>query len=198
PPTSAAACARAARSASSSRTPWRSTSPNTGSTGRSRVSEFRPFEYMAWSKAVAPGARYPMHVSGLPPPEPLPLALPGWEVWTARSEPLRGELVEGLVAWLGAPGLDGVIVSGASDAIFTALAGFMERGQPAIVERPAYAAMERCVQMLGGVPVHVERLEADGWRLDPERLDACVAESGARVVAITDPHNPTGVSLDAA
>jgi aspartate/methionine/tyrosine aminotransferase len=90
-----------------------------------------------------------------------------------------------------------VIVAGASDAIFTALAGLVERGRPVVVELPAYAAMERCVQMLGGAPVHVERLEADGWRLDPERLDACLAESGARLVGITDPHNPTGVSLDA-
>jgi aspartate/methionine/tyrosine aminotransferase len=161
------------------------------------VSNFQPFEYMAWSKAVAPGARYAMHVSGLPPPEPLPIAMPDWDTWTARWEPLRTQLVEALGVWLGAPGRDGVIVAGDSEAIFVSLAGLVERGQPVVVERPAYAATERCVQMLGGVPVHVERMEADGWQLDPARLDACLAESSARLVAITDPHNPTGVSLEA-
>ena len=159
---------------------------------------FRPFEYMAWAKAVPPGARYPMHVSGLPPvAPPLEVTPPDWSLWTAPAEPLRSAFVERLTAWQGAPGCAALVVSGASEALFVALAAHVERGQPVIVEQPAYGAIERTVQFLGGVPVHLERREREGWRFDPERLDALLAETGARVVAITDPHNPTGVSIDA-
>lgn len=158
---------------------------------------FRPFEYMAWSKAVPPGARFPMQISGLPPiSPPLEIAPPDWSTWTAPAPPLRDALGEQLGRWLGAPGCSIVLVSGASEAVFVALAPLVERGRPVVVERPAYAAIERAVQFLGGVPVAVERQEWDGWRFDPGRLEALLAETGARVVAITDPHNPTGVSID--
>ncbi|MGH2583766.1 MAG: pyridoxal phosphate-dependent aminotransferase, partial [Dehalococcoidia bacterium] len=91
---------------------------------------------------------------------------------------------------------DGMMVSGAGGAVFLGLAGYVRHGTPVVVERPAYGAFERGVQFLGGVPVLYERREEEGWRFDPERLDALLVESGARVVGITDPHNPTGASID--
>ena len=157
---------------------------------------FRPFEYLAWAKAVPPGAGFPMHLSGLLPPPSLPVALPDWAAVTAPAALPRAALVEALTAWLGAAGRDALVVSGASEAVFVALAGHLARGQPVIVEEPAYRAIERAVQFLGGVPVALQRREQDGWRFDAERLDALLEESGARLVAITDPHNPTGISID--
>ena len=161
------------------------------------MGHFQPFEYMAWAKAVPQGAAYPMHVSGLGPPASLDLPLPGWDDWTAPVAGPREAFLASLRAYLGTPDADGVIVSGASEAAFVALAAHVRRGEAIVVERPAYAAFERCVRFVGGVPVALERREAEGWRFDPERLDALLAETGARVVAITDPHNPTGVSIDA-
>ena len=163
------------------------------------VPGFWPFEYMAWAKGVAPGAAFPMHVSGLRGPDPS-VALPGPSVaeWTAPSGPLREEFGRWLADLLGAPACTVTPASGASEAMFLALGPFVERGQPVVVEQPAYRAMERVVQFLGGVPVHIERRRDDQWRLDPERLEALLVETGARVIGITDPHNPTGVSVDAA
>jgi aspartate/methionine/tyrosine aminotransferase len=161
------------------------------------VAAFRPFEYMAWAKSLPPGARYAMHVSGLPPPDPLPaLATPGWEVWTAPSRDLLQRFAARLTAMLGVPQRACAPAAGASEAIFLALAACAERGRPLIVEQPAYRAMERVAQFLGAAPVRLERREDDGWRLDPERLDALLAETGAPAAGITDPHNPTGVSAD--
>jgi aspartate/methionine/tyrosine aminotransferase len=162
------------------------------------MSHFRPFEYMAWSKAVPPGARYAMHLSGIGAPTSLNVPLPDWREWTAPAAGPREALLHDLRVYLEAPEADGVVVSGASEAVFVALAAHVRRGEPVIVERPAYPAIERCVQFLGGVPVTLERQEADRWRFDAERLDVLLSETGARVVAITDPHNPTGVSIDAA
>jgi aspartate/methionine/tyrosine aminotransferase len=160
---------------------------------------FRPFEYMAWAKQVEPGAHYPFNISGLPAPDPsLKLPLPSWAECLQPSRPVLAAFVEKLGVMLGAPGRSAVVAGGASEAITVALAPFIEQGRPVIVENPAYRAMERSAALLGGVPVRVERREADGWQLDPERLDALLAETGARLVGITDPHNPTGVSIDAA
>jgi aspartate/methionine/tyrosine aminotransferase len=162
------------------------------------MSDFRPFEYMAWAKAIPPGARHALHLSGIGVPAALRLPVPDWSAWTAPVAGPREALLDGLRAHVNAPDADGVVVSGASEAVFVALAAHVRRGEPVIVERPAYGAIERCVQFLGGTAAALERWEADGWRFDIERLDALLAETGARVVAITDPHNPTGVSIDAA
>jgi aspartate/methionine/tyrosine aminotransferase len=159
---------------------------------------FRPFEYMAWAKRVEPGALYRMNVSGIPAPDPsLDLPMPSWQECLAPSGPVRGAFAAKLAALLGASGRAVTATGGASEAITVALAPFVERGRPVIVEQPAYRAMERSAAFLGGIPVRVERSEANGWRLDPDRLDALLSATGARVVGITDPHNPTGVSIDA-
>lgn len=167
-------------------------------TDTGRPIAFQPFEYLAWAKAVAPGAAFPMHVSGMPAPDPSLLPVPDWSACLAPARGLWGAWSEQLTAMLQAPGRVVAHAAGASEAIFLGLAPFVEPGQPVIVEQPAYRAMERVAQFRGGVPLRVERRRADGWRLDPDRLDALLAETGARLVGITDPHNPTGVSLDAA
>lgn len=160
---------------------------------------FGPFQYMAWAKRVTPGASHPMHVSGLgPPAAPAVWSLPDWRAWSAPPEPVRSDLAAALARYAGMPDSNAVIAAGASEALFLALAPYVEPGRPVIVERPAYPAAEHAVQFLGGVPVTLDRVERDGWRCDVERLDRLCAETGATVVAITDPHNPTGVSIDEA
>jgi aspartate/methionine/tyrosine aminotransferase len=159
--------------------------------------DFQPFEYMAWTKQVVPGAPFPMHVSGLAAPGlDLATSAPTWCEWAGPAGPVRAAFVERLTRYLGAPGLAVCLTGGAGEAIFVAMAPFVERGAAVIVEDPAYRAMERVAQFLGGVPVRIERTASEGWRFDPERLDALLGETGARLVAITDPHNPTGVSID--
>jgi aspartate/methionine/tyrosine aminotransferase len=160
---------------------------------------FQPFEYMAWAKQVRPGAAYPFNVSGLPAPDPsLDLGSLAWGDCLGPSRTLLDAFIEKLAGLLGVPGSAGVVVSGASEAITVAFAPFVQAGQPVIVENPAYRAMERSAALLGGVPVHIERREDEGWRLDPERLDALLRQTGAKLIGITDPHNPTGVSVDTA
>lgn len=160
---------------------------------------YRPFEYMAWAKAVPPGAAFTLQVSGLGPPAALTRpTLPDWGTWSGPTEPARTDLAAALARYVGMSGNGAVIAAGASEALFLALASRVEHGRPVIVEQPAYRAAERAVQFLGGEPVRLERLEAEGWRFDVERLDALLGESGAATVALTDPHNPTGASIDGA
>lgn len=160
---------------------------------------FPPFEYMAWAKAVPAGARFAMHGSGMPAPGPdLPIPALTLEDWTGPVAPLREAFVERLTQLLQAPGRAAVLTAGASEALFLALGPFVQPDAPVVVEEPAYRAMERVVQFLGGRPVRLEREERCGWQLDPERLDAALVRTGARLVGLTDPHNPTGVGASAA
>jgi aspartate/methionine/tyrosine aminotransferase len=151
---------------------------------------------MAWSKAVTPGARYRMQVSGIGPPRSLDLPPPAREVWAGPEGELQAATIESLRTYLGIPRADGLLVSGASEATVVALAAHLARGDTALVETPAYAAFERCAQFAGANVVPLERREEDGWQPEPERLDRSLAESRASLVALTDPHNPTGVSID--
>lgn len=165
----------------------------------SSLRSFPPFEYMAWAKAVPAGARFAMHGSGMPAPGPdLPIPALTLEDWTGPVAPLREAFVERLTQLLQAPGRAAVLTAGASEALFLALGPFVQPDAPVVVEEPAYRAMERVVQFLGGRPVRLEREERCGWQLDPERLDAALVRTGARLVGLTDPHNPTGVGASAA
>jgi cystathionine beta-lyase len=40
-------------------------------------------------------------------------------------------------------------------------------------------------------------LDTDGWRLDPERLEAAASRPHAKVILLCNPHNPTGRSFSA-
>ncbi len=156
---------------------------------------FQPFAYMAWAKAVPTGARFPLHGSGMPGPDPaVPFPPLVSADWVGPVAPLREAFLARLARLLGVPGRMGVLTAGASEALFLALGPFVQPGAPVLVEEPAYRAMERVVQFLGGRPVRLVRAEADGWQLDPERLAALLARTGARLVGLTDPHNPTGVA----
>lgn len=157
---------------------------------------FQPFEYMAWAKSVPGGARYPLHRSGLAAPHPsFAPALPAC-VSLLETRALVEDTAARLTSYLGAPELAVTFAAGASEALFAGLAPFIAPGQAVVVDQPAYRAIERVVQFLGGVPVHWERREAERWLPDPEHLERLLADRGARVVAITDPHNPTGACLD--
>ncbi|MFN8557800.1 MAG: aminotransferase class I/II-fold pyridoxal phosphate-dependent enzyme [Dehalococcoidia bacterium] len=96
---------------------------------------------------MPPGARYPLHASGLAAPD-LALTLPD-DAWRQPSAAVLEPFTGRLTALLGVPGAALVSASGAGEAVFLALAPFAERGRPVVVEQPAYRAMEQVVRLLG-------------------------------------------------
>lgn len=90
-----------------------------------------------------------------------------------------------------------VTTLGASGALFVAHATLLERGQRLLVESPSYEPLWRGADALGIAVDAFERRFDDGFALDADAvLQACTPET--RVVAITNPHNPTGtVASDA-
>lgn len=82
---------------------------------------------------------------------------------------------------------------GCSGANFLALAALVvEPGDEVLFEQPGYDPLAAAAEMLGARVVRFERRFGDGWRLDPQRIARAITPR-TRVLAISSPHNPSGV-----
>jgi hypothetical protein len=86
--------------------------------------------------------------------------------------------------------------SGTSGANFLVFAALLEPGDDVLVERPGYDPLLGAAGMLGARTVRFDRVFADGFALDPDRVRAAMTPR-TRLIVITTPHNPTGVAADA-
>ncbi|WP_346622463.1 aminotransferase class I/II-fold pyridoxal phosphate-dependent enzyme [Blastococcus montanus] len=66
-------------------------------------------------------------------------------------------------------------------------------GDAVVVQTPNYPPFLKLIEAMGRrlVSVPFER-HAQGWGFDPDRLEEAVVRSGARVLFVVNPHNPTG------
>ncbi|NMO93819.1 MalY/PatB family protein [Actinomycetospora sp. TBRC 11914] len=76
-------------------------------------------------------------------------------------------------------------------ALTTTIRHFTPPGSPVLVPTPGYMPFLRVPAMLDRELVRVP-LARDGWTLDPDALDAAFAASGAGLLVLVNPHNPTG------
>lgn len=85
---------------------------------------------------------------------------------------------------------DGVLVTvGCKEAVFLALASFVEEGDKVIVPDPCWDTYAHTVTFLGGQPVPVAA--GAGFEPDPEAVRAAI-DAHTKVMVIVSPHNPTG------
>ena len=80
-------------------------------------------------------------------------------------------------------------------ALEVALWNTTERGDGVVVFTPIYYPFLDAIADSGRRRVDVA-LDADGWRIDPERLAAAI-DDATRVILFCNPHNPTGRVFDA-
>ncbi len=82
------------------------------------------------------------------------------------------------------------ITSGATQAIFTAIAAMIREGDEVILFTPAYDCYEPAIELFGGIPVHIQ-LRPPGYGIDwQEVMDKITSRT--RMIMINSPHNPTG------
>lgn len=95
-------------------------------------------------------------------------------------------------------GADDVLVTvGAAGALFIVATALLEPGDEIVVVRPNYATNLETPRAIGA-DMRVLDLEPEtSWATDPEALAALVTPR-TRLVSITNPHNPTGASIDEA
>lgn len=87
-----------------------------------------------------------------------------------------------------------LVTTGGAEANFTCFWHLFESEGKAAILLPTYGQVPGLLESFGSrlMPVHLR--EEDGWQPDLDALRRSL-ESGARFVLITNPNNPTGVSL---
>jgi len=87
------------------------------------------------------------------------------------------------------------VTSGATEALFAAIAAVVRAGDEVIVLDPCYDSYEPAIELNGGVAVHVA-LDPRTFRPDWERIAAAVTPK-TRMILVNTPHNPCGSVFDA-
>ncbi len=87
------------------------------------------------------------------------------------------------------------ITSGATEALFAAIAAVVHAGEEVIVLDPCYDSYEPAIELAGARAVHIP-LKLPDFSVDWQRVkDAVTAKT--RMIVINSPHNPSGAVLDA-
>ncbi len=117
--------------------------------------------------------------------------------------PLRAAIADQLATHYGSefdPNTEITVTSGATEALFSALAAFAGPGDEVVVFDPAYDSYDPAIRLAGATPVHVALKPVD-FRIDFAELAAAVSDK-TQLIVINSPHNPTsslitGEDLDA-
>jgi methionine aminotransferase len=88
------------------------------------------------------------------------------------------------------PETEVTIVSGATEAIFSAVTSIVQEGHEVIVLEPAYDSYEPAITLNRGVPVYVPLNEGD-FSVNWEKVREAVTPK-TRLIMINTPHNPSG------
>ena len=88
------------------------------------------------------------------------------------------------------------VTSGATEALFAAIAAVVHAGEEVVVLDPCYDSYEPAIELCGARSVHVPLRQPD-FAVDWARLKAAITPK-TRMILINSPHNPSGAVLSAA
>ena len=116
-----------------------------------------------------------------------------------RGHPkLRTMLAEDANASGGTMQADQVLLtSGAAQALFIIATTLLEKKDELLVIRPNYATNLETPRAIEATLKIIDLKFEKGWKIDPTEIEAAIS-SRTKLVSITVPHNPTGVTLSAA
>ncbi|MDQ1001751.1 aspartate aminotransferase [Neobacillus niacini] len=85
-----------------------------------------------------------------------------------------------------------IVGNGAKHVLYTLFQVLLNEGDEVIIPTPYWVSYPEQVKLAGGVPVYVEGLESQSFKITPEQLDSVISDR-TRAVIINSPSNPTGV-----
>ncbi|MEO7067019.1 MAG: pyridoxal phosphate-dependent aminotransferase [Rhodanobacter sp.] len=91
---------------------------------------------------------------------------------------------------------DITVTSGATEAIFSAIAALVRADEEVIVFDPAYDCYEPAIELQGARAVHIP-LTVPAFSIDWQRVRDAITPK-TRMILINSPHNPSGAVLSAA
>lgn len=88
-----------------------------------------------------------------------------------------------------------LVTMGASEAIDLALRVLIEPGDGVLIPSPSYVSYLPIAMLCGGKPVSVDCTQRADFKITPEALEEAAASSGAKVLIMPYPNNPTGAVM---
>lgn len=116
---------------------------------------------------------------------------------TAPNDNGFAPLVEAIAAHSGVAPDRVVTATGCSGANFLAIAALVGAGDDVLVEQPGYDPLVGACTLLGARVTRIPRPFSRGFQFDMDAVRAAVTPA-TRLIIVTTPHNPSGVSVDAA
>lgn len=91
------------------------------------------------------------------------------------------------------PATEITVTSGATEALFAAIAAVVQPGDEVIVFEPAYDSYVPAIRLNGGIPVYV-KLKFPDYHIDWDEIRRAISTK-TRLLILNFPHNPTGSIL---
>ncbi|QAV26974.1 aspartate aminotransferase [Neobacillus thermocopriae] len=85
-----------------------------------------------------------------------------------------------------------IVCVGAKHALYTLFQVILDEGDEVIIPTPYWVSYPEQVKLAGGIPVYVEGLEENEFKITPEQLKQAMTDR-TKAVIINSPSNPTGV-----
>ncbi|MFF2449982.1 pyridoxal phosphate-dependent aminotransferase [Neobacillus sp. NPDC058068] len=85
-----------------------------------------------------------------------------------------------------------IVGNGAKHALYTLFQVLLNDGDEVIIPAPYWVSYPEQVKLAGGVPVYIEGLEQNQFKITPEQLLKAITKK-TKAVIINSPSNPTGV-----
>jgi aspartate/methionine/tyrosine aminotransferase len=119
------------------------------------------------------------------------LRLPLGYGWTDGRPDLRSAIA----SWYpGASASNVLVTNGSSEATMIALMAMVESGDKVLFAVPNFMQVDGLGRALGMNVQRLPLLPDQGWQIDPDAL-AQAANGGVKLIAVTNPGNPTGAVL---
>jgi len=151
--------------------------------------------YMVWAKTRTPA---PIDLAGsnlLPcTVEDLPGARDALEL-TAPNDNGFPPLLEAIAAHAGVPASRVVTATGCSGANFLTIAALVGPGDDVLIEQPGYDPLVGACTLMGARVIRFGRPFSRRFGIDLDDVRAKLTLR-TRLIIVTNPHNPSGVSLD--
>lgn len=85
-----------------------------------------------------------------------------------------------------------IVASGAKHALYTLFQVILDEGDEVIIPTPYWVSYPEQVKLASGVPVFVEALEENHFKITPQQLSHAITDK-TKAVILNSPSNPTGM-----
>ncbi|UOK56832.1 pyridoxal phosphate-dependent aminotransferase [Metabacillus hrfriensis] len=85
-----------------------------------------------------------------------------------------------------------IVCTGAKHALYTLFQVLLNKGDEVIIPAPYWVSYPEQVKLADGVPVYVNALEENQFKMTPDQLKAAITDK-TKAVIINSPSNPTGM-----